>query len=271
MPRLNPEDFPEDVRDQIEAANAEYDQAVAAASRYEGIDADPETLRRAATMYQQYTDPVRAREYREQMARDWGILQEGQSLDDLRAINEQIASYPGEADPFYGQEVDPDAQAAMQMLDQRYLSRQEIDKIRKEMRDMLGEAERNRRMEQDGAALENQERELFRRLQGEGISLDDRAREAIQAIAEHRLSSGQVNGNNFHTTIEDSYTQFQEIVAAQAAELARRAAEAPKVTDPASQTPGNAPDITDIESATKYAAQRLAAMRANGEFDTLGD
>jgi hypothetical protein len=267
MPRLNPEDFPEELREQVEAANAEYDQAVEAASRYEGLDGDPEVLRRAKTMYDQYTDPVRARSYREQMARDWGILQEGQSLDDLRALNEQVANYPGEPDPFYADGVDPDAQAAMQMLDQRYLSRQEVEALRKEMKEMMSAAERERRLEADGMALEAQERDLYRRLQAEGVTLSDTARQQIQAIAEHRLSSGQVDGNNFHTTIEDSYAMFQQVVAEQAAELARQQAAAPKVTDPASQTPGAQREIRGIKDATEVARERLAAMRAAGEFD----
>ena len=256
---FDPAAYPEEVRPLIEQAKQQYEEAQKAAARYEGINADPETLRQALTMHQQYTDPVRSEAYRTDMARTWGLLQEGQSLDDLRNINAEIGQYRTQQDPFASM-PDPDEitpEQFLSMLDTRYASPAALDDRLKAVEEKFTADAEKREMQNDLRALDQQQRALWKNLDQQGVEVSDWEKGMVQAVLENRLKSDLVDGNNFHTAYEDAYNALRTGVDARAAELMKSQRQNPRTRTETGATPGATTPVTDMATAMAAIRERM--------------
>lgn len=258
---FDPAAYPEEVRPLVEQAKQQYEEAQKAAARFDGINADPETLRQALTMHQQYTDPVRSEEYRTDMARQWGVLQEGQSLDDLRKINAEIGQYRTQQDPFASM-PDPDEitpEQFLSMLDTRYASPSALDDRLKAVEQKFADDAQKREMENDMRALDQQERALWKSLDGKDDDVTEWDKEMVRAVLKDRLQRDMVDGNNFHTAVEDAYNSYRTGVDARAAELMKRQRQNPRTRTETGATPGATKPVTDMASAMAAIRERMAS------------
>jgi hypothetical protein len=247
---LDQEQVPDQYREQMESLQRQLTEAQEAMARFDGISADPATLKAALQMHEQYTDPVNGAAYREAMARQWGVLREGQSLDDLRAINEQIAAAQSAGGFDFDDPDSIDPQQFIQMLDKRYASNEALRNQNEELRRQLEARDERAAMESDLRALDAQERALWRSLEGEDIEITDFDKEATRAILKDRLTRDLVDGNNFHTAFEDAWMAYRSGVDARAKQLMQQQSRKPKVSDDG-VTPGEGTPVTDHASAMK--------------------
>lgn len=252
------EAYPEEARELAKLAAQRYQETQATAAKYQGIELDPENLKRAADMFSAYTDPQRSSQYRELMARQWDVLPEGMTLDELGDLAKQVvAAREAEMPMQYGDEMDP-AQF-YKALEDGLMSRvrEEFKSYQQQQDERMLEAQMNRDVEEITA----QEQRLYKQLEKDGRSVSDKERELLEARIALRLQREELNAENYQSFVKETWEDLENYVSERAAEILKIQGKAPRTEGKKeSATPGGKTVVTDFKSAQKY----LDEMFPNG-------